>query len=62
MDLPKCPRCGTRLTSLSEIDRYGGICSDCYKQGQREETLVLVIFIFVTLLLLLFVTGAGGYL
>lgn len=60
MDFPKCQRCGT-LTSLSEIDRYGGFCYDCYKQGQREETVVLVLFAFVTLLLLLFVTGAAGY-
>ena len=62
MDLPKCQRCGTRLT-LSAFDRYDGFCHDCYsyKQGQQVETLLWVIFAFVTLLLLLFVTGTAGY-
>jgi len=63
MDLPKCQRCGTYLTSLSEINRYEGFCYDCYmyRQGQQEETVILVMLAFVTLLLLLIVTGAGGY-
>ena len=63
MDLPKCQRCGTRLTSLSEINRYEGFCYDCYKykQGQLVETLLLVLFALFTLVLLLFVTGAGGF-
>ena len=63
MAIPKCRRCGTRLASFSEKDRYEGFCYDCYKyeEGRRVETVVLVLFAFVTLVLLLFVTGAGGY-
>jgi recombinational DNA repair protein (RecF pathway) len=62
MDLPKCQRCGTRLT-LSAFDRYDGFCHDCYshKQGQQVETLLLVLLALFTLVLLLLTTGAGGF-
>jgi protein-arginine kinase activator protein McsA len=55
MALPKCANCGARLTSLSEINGYGGYCSDCYKKGQREANFVrvgiagVVIFILIRL-------------
>jgi hypothetical protein len=45
MIVPSCPRCGSRLRSLSELDRYGGAYYDCYKKGKQEETLVLAIFV-----------------
>jgi hypothetical protein len=63
MAIPKCRRCGTRLASFSEKDRYEGFCYDCYKydEGKRAETVILVLFAFVTLVLLLFITGATGY-
>jgi hypothetical protein len=33
MALPNCRNCGSRLTTLTEINGYNGYCSDCHKKN-----------------------------
>jgi NMD protein affecting ribosome stability and mRNA decay len=53
MALPKCANCGARLTSLSEINGYGGYCSDCYKKGQQWANIPRLIIVGVVIFILI---------